>query len=128
MVDRSAQKPRFWSRLSQNWRVRILIAIIAAIPILIAFTVFDADPTGRVHLFRDLTKDISVVILGLLIVSIVWDLLGGEPLAQEIKHLQEAMQSTQEPLVAFNALTESAQQTGLGRACPRGYPDCRSAL
>ena len=30
MVDRSAQRRPFWSRVSQNWRVRILIAIIAA--------------------------------------------------------------------------------------------------
>jgi hypothetical protein len=129
-VDHSAQKHPFWSRIGQNWRVRILIAIIATIPILVAFTVFDADPTGRVHLFRDLIKDISVVILGLLIVSIVWDLLGGEPVAQDVKHLQESMQSTQASLqesiqstqarlVALNALTESAHQTGLVRVGTR---------
>jgi hypothetical protein len=91
------------------WQVRIIIGFIAALPLVLACTLFATDA----NFWRDLVKDFGVVIAGLLVVNLVWSIVGGEPLENAIKALRQELQKTEVNLGRFSKLTSSAQATGL---------------
>jgi hypothetical protein len=91
------------------WQVRIIIGFIAALPLVLAFTIFATDQ----NFWRDLVKDFGVVIAGLLVVNLVWSIVGGEPLENAIKALRQELQRTEASLGSFSKLTSSAQAAGL---------------
>jgi hypothetical protein len=91
------------------WQVRIIIGVIAAVPLILALTLFHTNA----EFYRDLIKDFGVVIAGLLVVNLVWSVVGGEPLENAIKSLRCKLQETRGNLNHISKLTHSAQVAGL---------------
>ena len=97
------------------WQTRFIILCVSALPIIVSFTLFEPEAKGYAELWRDLIKDLGVVIGALTIVDLVWALVGGEPTRKAIISLETNLSKTENTVVAFSKLTQDAKSAGLAR-------------
>jgi hypothetical protein len=80
------------------WRLFFIITILASLPIVISFFAFTPTPEKRVEFYGEFLKDIGIIIGGIAIIGLVWELVGGEPLTREVRNLHGDIKLTAEDL------------------------------
>lgn len=92
----------------------VILAIIGCLLLMISYLVFKLTSIGSDpnNFIWDVTKDISVVILTIIIINYLWNSLGGEPLEKSIEKLSQSVSNLDDSV----KLLEDSKRTGLIRA------------
>lgn len=86
------------------WQARGIIALVAILFLVIAWFLAKDQTTAREELVRSVVADVGVVVFGLLVVDMVWQLAGGEPIQNTLRYLDGKL---------VGKIEESHELTGL---------------
>lgn len=108
----SSQEPgREHARRIGPWQVRIIIFVVAIAFLLLALDWVEIEE--RPLFYRDVIKDVGVVILGLVVVDFVWQLVGGDPVQNAMRTIADTIDARFEATLRLPGLMGRVQRLGL---------------
>lgn len=93
------------------WQVRMIILLVAAL--ILVVSIFLTAPRERLGVFGDIVKDVGVVVLGLVVIDIVWQLVGGDPVQNSLVALGDRMRTSVGKMLRLSEFTRKADPLGV---------------